>query len=138
MRLVLDTNIVISALLWRGAPRRILLSAHSNEVILYTSIPLLVELDDVLRRNKFQARLRQARVSANDLVLGFAALATVVEPAAIPPVILSDPDDDAVLACALAAQAEAIVSGDSHLLQLGAYDAIPILPAEILIDQMAL
>jgi len=92
----------------------------------------------VLRRNKFQARLRQARVSANELVPGFAALATVVEPAAIPPVILSDPDDDAVLACALAAQAEAIVSGDSHLLQLGAYDAIPILPAEILIDQMAL
>ena len=84
----------------------------------------------MLRRNKFQARLRQARVSANELVLGFAALATVVEPAAIPPVILSDPDDDAVL--------EAIVSGDSHLLQLGAYDAIPILPAEILIDQMAL
>ena len=62
----------------------------------------------------------------------------MVEPAAIPPVILSDPDDDAVLACALAAQAEAIVSGDGHLLQLGAYVAIPILPAEILIDQMAL
>ncbi len=138
MRLVLDTNTVISALLWQGAPRRILLSAHANVVQLYTSIPLLIELDDVLRRTKFQARLRQARVTANVLVLGYAALATTVEPVAIPPVILSDPDDDAVLACALAAQAEAIVSGDSHLLQLGAYAAIPILPAGILLEQIAL
>ncbi len=138
MRLVLDTNTVISALLWQGAPRRILLSAHANVVQLYTSIPLLIELDDVLRRNKFQARLRQARVTANELVLGYAALATTVEPMAIPPVILSDPDDDAVLACALVAQAEAIVSGDGHLLQLGAYATIPILPAGILIDQIAL
>ena len=138
MRLVLDTNTVISALLWQGAPRRILLSAHANVVQLYTSIPLLIELDDVLRRTKFQARLRQARVTANVLVLGYAALATTVEPVAIPPVIQSDPDDDAVLACALAAQAEAIVSGDSHLLQLGAYAAIPILPAGILLEQIAL
>ena len=138
MRLVLDTNTVISALLWRGAPRRILLSAHSNIVQLYTSIPLLIELDDVLRRSKFQARLHQARVTANDLVLGYAALATTVEPAELPPVVLSDPDDDAVLACALGAQAEAIVSGDGHLLQMGAYATIPILPAGILIDQIAL
>lgn len=92
----------------------------------------------MLRRNKLQARHSQARVTASELVLGYAAFATAVEPVAIPPVTLSDPDDDAVLACALAAQAAAIVSGDGHLLQLGAYAAIPILPAEILIDQMAL
>ena len=45
----------------------------------------------------------------------------------IAPTILADVDDDAVLACALAAQAEAIVSGDSHLLNLKEYRGIPIL-----------
>ena len=50
-----------------------------------------------------------------------------MEPAVIAPTILADVDDDAVLACALAARAEAIVSGDSHLLNLKEYRGIPIL-----------
>ena len=136
MRLVFDTNIIISALLWHGAPRHLLHFAHSSAVQLYTSLPLLLELDEVLRRDKFLARLQEAQVTADDLLLGFAALATTVEPLAITPVILSDPDDDNVLACALAAQADVVVSGDRHLLQMGAYSAIPILPADVLIDQM--
>ena len=85
----------------------------------------------MLRRDKFLARLQEAQVTADDLLLGFAALATTVEPLAITPVILSDPDDDNVLACALAAQADVVVSGDRHLLQMGAYSAIPILPADV-------
>lgn len=138
MRLVLDTNTVISALLWHGAPRHLLHFAYSDLVQLYTSLPLLIELDEVLRRNKFRVRLRRAEVATDDLVLGYAALATTVEPVSIPPVIVSDPDDDNVLACALAAEAEVVVSGDRHLLQLGAYATIPILSADILIDQMDL
>lgn len=136
MRLVFDTNTIISALLWHGAPRHLLHFAHSSAVQLYTSLPLLLELDEVLRRDKFLARLQEAQVTADDLLLGFAALATTVEPLAITPVVLSDPDDDNVLACALAAQADVVVSGDRHLLQMGAYSAIPILPAHVLIDQM--
>jgi predicted nucleic acid-binding protein len=50
------------------------------------------------------------------LVLGYAALASVIEPPEIEPVILADPDDDAVLACAVAAHSEVIVSGDTPLL----------------------
>jgi len=62
-------------------------------------------------------------------VLGYAALASVIQPANIEPVIIADPDDDAVLACAVNAQAEVIVSGDSHLLGLGQYRDVPILSA---------
>ena len=98
----------------------------------------MLELDEVLRRDKFRRRLQEAQVTVDDLLLGFAALATTIEPLAITPVVLSDPDDDNVLACALAAQADVVVSGDRHLLQLGAYSAIPILPADVLIDQMDL
>jgi uncharacterized protein len=61
--------------------------------------------------------------------LGYAALATPVTPIIIAAVILDDPDDDAVLACALGAQADVIVSGDSHLLSLKIYEGIDILTA---------
>jgi predicted nucleic acid-binding protein len=90
-------------------------------------------LQDVLTRPKLARRLAQAGVDATTLVVGFAALAVLVQPANIPPVIIADPDDDAVLACAIAAQGQAIVSGDSHLLQLGQYQGIPIwTPAQLL------
>ena len=136
MRLVFDTSTVISALLWHGAPRHLFHYVHSSAVQIYTSLPLLIELDEVLRRDKFRARLHEAQVTVADLLLGYGALATIVEPLAISPVILADPDDDHVLACALAAQADVVVSGDRHLLQLGEYSAIPIMSADVLIDQM--
>jgi len=59
----------------------------------------------------------------------YAELATVVTPASILPTILADPDDDYVLACALAAQADLIVSGDAHLLNLKTYHRIRIVSA---------
>ena len=96
---------------------------------LFTSAILLAELEDVLSRGKFSERLALAGVSPHELVLGYAALALVIEPATIAPVIAADPDDDAVLACAIAARAEAIVSGDSDLLSLQEYEGIRILGA---------
>lgn len=104
MRLVADTNTVISGLLWHGAPRRLLDAARAGKVSSFTSAALLVELDDTLSRAKFAERLERTGVTRRVLVQGYAALATVVKPAAIPPSVLADPDDDAVLACAVAAQ----------------------------------
>jgi putative PIN family toxin of toxin-antitoxin system len=127
VRAVADTNTVVSGLLWQGAPRQVLDAARAGKVDLFTSAVLLAELEDVLRRDKFAERLQRASVTAHGLTIGYAALARPVEPAAITPVILEDPDDDAVLACAIAAQVEIIVSGDSHLLNLKAYQDIPIL-----------
>jgi len=116
MRVVADTNIVVSGLLWKGNPRRVLDAARNDTIDLFTSAVLLTELEDVLNRKKFAQRLTSACVSPRELVLGYAALAGVTQPAYLEPVILADPDDDAVLACAIAAEAEIIVSGDSHLL----------------------
>lgn len=67
-----------------------------------------------------------------ELVLGYAELATLVVPAAIPPTISADLSDDQVLACAVAANADGIVSGDKHLHGLGGqYNGIAIVrPAE--------
>ncbi len=133
MRVVADTNTVVSGLLWHGPPRQVLDKARDGIVELTTSAQLLAELEDVLRREKFAQRLEAAGVNARELVLGYAALAAIVKPEGIAPVVQGDPEDDQVLACALAAHAEAIVSGDHHLLELGEYQGIPILtPAQLL------
>lgn len=111
-------------------PRRI--------VELFTSPVLLEELEDVLSREKFVARLIAANAAARELVAGYGALATVINAEPIEPVILADPDDDAVLACALAAAAEIIVSGDSDLLDLKEYKEIRVLPATEFLTELAL
>jgi uncharacterized protein len=133
MRVVADTNIIVSGLLWSGNPRQILDTARAGDIQLFTTAILLAELEDVLSREKFTARLASAGVEVRDLVLGYAALASVIEPAEIKPVILTDPDDDAVLACAVAAHGEVIVSGDRHLLDLKQYHDIRIINAAALI-----
>lgn len=129
MRAVADTNVVVSGLLWQGPPRRVLAQARLGTVELFTSPAMLAELQDVLMRRKFARRLALARVEPRDLVLGYAALARIILPAEIDPTIADDPDDDAVLACALAARADVIVSGDRHLLKLREFQGIRILRA---------
>lgn len=104
-------------------------AARAGKIDLFTSAFLLAELEDVLSREKFIQRLAQASVTPRNLVLGYAALATVITPVNINPVIQADPDDDEVLACAVTAHAEAIVSGDSDLLTLKQYQGIHVLTA---------
>lgn len=123
-------------MLWRGAPRQVLDAARSGNIQLYTSATLLDELEGVLKRDKFAQRLALANITPHELILGFASLARLVKPAEISPVILDDSDDDAVLACALSAQADYIVSGDSHLLNLHQYQSIPILTASELLAKV--
>ncbi|MDQ3179816.1 MAG: putative toxin-antitoxin system toxin component, PIN family [Acidobacteriota bacterium] len=138
MRIVPDTNIVVSGLFWRGQPRRILDAARDGIIELFTSPVLLEELEDVLSREKFAARLEAAQVTVQELVEGYSALATVIDAVPIAPVILADPDDDAVLACALAAEAEIIVSGDSDLLDLKEHQDIRILTATEFLTELSL
>jgi putative PIN family toxin of toxin-antitoxin system len=132
MRVVADTNLVVSGLLWHGAPREVLDAARSGKIELFTSIILLAELEDVLGRDKLSNRLKLVGATVPELVRGYAALGSFVTPLTIAPVILEDPDDDHVLACAVAAKADVIASGDRHLLTLKNYEGIYIIrPAEL-------
>ena len=136
MRVVADTNTVVSGLLWHGNPRQVLEAARGGTLQLYTTAALLAEIEEVLQRAKFAQRLSLAGVASHTLVMGYAALAWLIEPAVIEPVIVADPDDDVVLACAVAARAEAIVSGDNHLLDLKQYEGITIFTAAQLLARI--
>lgn len=130
MRLVLDTNTVISGLLWPdGNPSKLIDAAEAGQVELFTSVALLNELQRVIAREKFTKQLSKRQIAVRDLFDGYAAIATVLTPAVIAPTIVRDPADDAVLACALAANAELIVSGDDDLHDIGTYRGIRIVAA---------
>ena len=137
MRLVLDTNIVAAGLLWQGPPNRLIEQAFDGQIELATTPALLIELEGVLQRAKFARQVAKQSLSIAGLVLRYAELAQLVQPASIAPVVLADPDDDQVLAGALAAQADLIVSGDSHLLKLKAYQGIPIISAGEALERIA-
>jgi putative PIN family toxin of toxin-antitoxin system len=125
VRVVLDTNCVISGLFWRGPARSLLDLARAQRIELFTSPHLIAELAAVLTRPKFARRLQAVQADPENLVKGYASLAYVVKPLPINR-LCRDPDDDHVLACAQAAHADLIISGDSDLLVLQNYGQIPI------------
>ncbi len=136
MRVVADTNTVVSAFLWGGLPAAVLTAAREGRISLHTSPSLLAELEEVLAREKFAARITQAGSTVAQMVTGYRALATPVRPAMIEPTT-RDPDDDHVLACALGAQAALIVTRDGDLLELGTFRDIRILAAREALDFIA-
>jgi uncharacterized protein len=140
MRATLDTNTVISGSLWHGPPHRLLKAAEPDDdfLELFTTSELLAELEEVLSRPKFAARLELANKTVREVVEEFANAAEIVIPERIEPVVIRDPDDDTVLACAVASQSDVIVSGDKDLLDLGEYQDIRILKAADLLTELGL
>jgi uncharacterized protein len=121
MRLVLDTNVVASALLWDGPPRRLLHAGRGEGLMLFTSLPLLQELADVLARQKFEKKIAASLLSLDQLIELYAELVAVVRPAPVPR-LAPDPDDDVVIGTAIAAKADFIVTGDRAMLSLAEYE----------------
>ena len=128
MRIVADTNTVVSGLLWGGTPEKVLIAAREKRITLCTSPALIAELEEIIGREKFVQRLALAGSSAQQLVGDYLSLTELVLPTHVPSVV-RDPDDDHVIACALAAQADVSVSGDNDLLTLGGHRGIRIVNA---------
>ncbi len=130
-RIVLDSNVIISGFLYGGPPARLLEHSLAGSVHCFTSLPILDEIRDVLRRPKFGLSSDQALSFIEELH----DLCQLVTPERRIRAIAADPDDNAILECALAADADLIASGDSHLLDLGSWKGIRILPpADILAE----
>ncbi len=127
-RIVADTNVVVSGLLWTGVPQQVLDSGRFGVVKIVTCQRLLDELSNTLRLPKLQKAVTRTGLTIDALVHAYSLIADVVELGDVPPVIAADPDDDVVLACAVAGNASDIVSGDHHLLSLGSHAGISIQP----------
>ena len=137
LRLVLDTNVVVAGLLWNGPPRRLLQAAIDGEVDLFTSAVLLGELANTLEYTKFTKRIESFGTSIAALAAQYAALVNPVAPASVLRVAANDADDDHVIAAAVAARAELIVTGDrKHLLPIGTHQGIAIVTAREVVDRL--
>jgi putative PIN family toxin of toxin-antitoxin system len=133
VRIVLDTNVVVSALIWGGTPDRLVQMAIDGDIELCTSPELLSELQEVLLRAHLASRLGPRFASVAEAVALYGELAVSVSPTSAPRVVPDDADDDQVVAAAVAARVDLIVSGDRHLLVLGSHRTIRIVtPAEAL------
>ena len=131
MRAIVDTNVLLAGLLWRGAPHALLEHIRAGTVSLVSSPALLAELADVIGRAKFDAILAATNTSRERALDEVRRLTEIIAPPPLPRPVCRDPDDDEVLALAIAGKVELIVSGDDDLLALGSFESIPIVaPAE--------
>ena len=133
MRLVLDTNVIASALLWGCVPRLLLQAAREERVELFTSTPLLAKLADILNRRKFDKKISASRLTVDRLIDGYAQLAVLVRPASVPR-IAPDPDDDVVIGTAVAAKTGLIVTGDRPLLSVAEYQGVRLLSVRQVVE----
>jgi uncharacterized protein len=132
---VLDTNVVVSAILWGGPPRKLFDLADAGHVTLFTSVELLRELTGILSRDKFAEKIAASGQSIDQIVDGYAAYTEIVRPKATPRVA-PDPDDDIVLGTALAAKAEMIVTGDRPFLSVGLWRGIEVVAVSVALSRM--
>lgn len=122
-RVVLDTNVLISALLFSGRASEILDLLENKAIVLVISKEILSEYVTALAYPKFSLSEKEIKFLINDCVLPYAEIVNATK---LSETICRDPKDDKFLACAKAAKADVIVSGDKHLLVLKEFERIPI------------
>jgi putative PIN family toxin of toxin-antitoxin system len=133
LRVVLDTNIFISALFWKGTPGRIIEAIAARKAHLVLSDEILNELARKISSRKFSVRLDRTGKTVQQVVGEFRQLAEITAPAIIPQNSVRDQKDQIILACAVGGHVDCIVSGDKDLTELRVYVGIPIFsPAQFL------
>ena len=130
MRVLLDTNVIISAILFGGIPRQTLEAVLIGDLELVTSPALLTELESILVR-KFEFRGTAAASVRSEME----SIAELVEPEEIPPILRDVPDNE-VLAAADEGRVNFIVTGDKEMLALGRHGAIEIVSPRALMDRL--
>ena len=129
-KVVFDTNIYISAILFGGNPRQCLELAREKSFELFSSKAILLELSQ-----KLQGKFHWRKEEVKETIEGILVFAKPVIPKAKVNIIKDAPKDNRILECALEVEADYIVSGDKkHLLSLGKFQNIPIISAKQLLE----
>jgi putative PIN family toxin of toxin-antitoxin system len=125
-RIVLDTNVTVSAFFWKGHQRVVYDLAKEGKVTLLFSLKMEAEFIRVLASSKFGLTPAEILPIVNNLrrSVQFIEIKSKVD------VVKEDPTDNIFLECALDGKADYIVSGDHHLLNIGSYEGIQILRAK--------
>ena len=132
LRVVLDTNVYVSAFVFGGPPLEILTLGIRDHIAVFVSAPILKEIQAVLQ-SKFEWPTRDVR-EALDAIDAFGSLVVPREAVAV---IKDDEPDNRILECAVEGSAHVIVSGDKHLRALRAYRRIAIMSPREFLDALS-
>lgn len=124
MRVVIDTNVLISAIFWTGKPKQLLNHVRRKNITFVTSNHLLYELKEILVRKDKPFHLSEKE--ANQVLEAMERLAEIIETHS-PINVCHDEMDNRVIACAIDGKAEYIISGDFHLLGMRSYRGVKIM-----------
>lgn len=122
IHVVLDTSVWISALLWTGLPNQLLKLIENGKIKAVISPVLVKELREVLGRDKFSSILVARESSVPELMQEVLKQVELYDP--VSGIVERDPDDDNVIACAIAGKVQWIISGDDDLLNIEKYKDI--------------
>jgi putative PIN family toxin of toxin-antitoxin system len=131
VRVVIDTNVLISAIFWTGKPKQILNKVRRKEITFLTSELILEEIKAVLTREDKPFKL--SAEEGESIVTEMRSLAVVVEISSHVSVC-QDENDNRVLECAIDGDADCIITGDFHLLRLGSFQKIGIMTVADFLD----
>jgi putative PIN family toxin of toxin-antitoxin system len=130
VKVVADTNVYVSAIIFGGKPQTILELAEDGQIELFISDDILAETTRILR-DKFHRTPEQLRADA----MALEAITARVQPIEQIDAVPADPTDNRILECAVAADSEAIISGDKHVLALGSFRGIEIISVSDLLQR---
>ena len=129
MKVILDTNLLVSGIFFKGVPYEILLDWKKGKFKLVVSHSILNEYNAVVE----ELSKKYSNIEANQILEKISLNAKIYFEIALPEQICDDPDDDKFFALALASKTKIIISGDKHLLHKSGYSGIRVLkPTEFL------
>lgn len=135
MKVLLDTNVWISGLLWGGKPRQIIQLGQQKQILIYSSQLLIKELELTLAYPKLQRRLDKLEITTEELLQEVFKIVTLIQPVSLPSIPeLRDSKDKIVLETAVSVPVNAIVSGDEDLLVMKKFQEIPIVTVKDFLD----
>ena len=129
-KIVLDTNVFISGVLFNGNCRIILNEVIEGKLKLFISEKILIEVADVLSRKKFDFPPEIIR----HIITEIEQISEFVSPKIEHKIISKDPDDNMIIDCAVESTADYIISGDNHLLEIKSYKNIKIISPRDFLD----
>ena len=127
LKLVLDTNTIVSAFFWEGNEAKLFRKIEQGKVRLYITEDILKEIEEVIKRPKFDEVMRKAHLTSDRIIQKIVSLSYLIIAPKISVKVCRDEKDNKFLECAESAKADYIVSGDVDLLSLKKYKAIPII-----------
>jgi len=132
VRVVFDTNVLISGHFWKGPPYRCRLAVEARLAVLVLSEPILTELAE-----KLDTKFGVSKPEIDSIMERLRARAELCAIEGMSGWVPEDPDDDKFIETALVGQAAIIVSGDRHLLDLGKAESVEILTARQFLERLA-